>query len=134
MKCIAYQATSVVVVKFHQGLDVAAFSIGGVHEVSRLFESKFHVVTAPSPLPVSLGRQTLLHFGGSHELIDTITCAIRRGSPNRNRGDERWKALTFRCHLVAGAFDEVTHGAGPGHRVSDPGRGDGVHETRLPRI
>ena len=42
--------------------------------------------------------------------------------------------LTFRRHLVARALDEVSHGASSRDRVSHSGRGDGVHEARLPGI
>lgn len=42
--------------------------------------------------------------------------------------------FTFRRHLVARTFDEMSHSAGSGDRVCYPGRGDGVHETRLPGI
>lgn len=44
------------------------------------------------------------------------------------------QAFTFRCHLIAGTFHKVTHGAGSGNRISNSSCGDGVHETRLPRI
>lgn len=59
-----------------QSLDVAAFSIRSVHEVSRLLEAEFHVVAATSPLPVALGRQTLLHFDGAAQFAKLVTCAI----------------------------------------------------------
>lgn len=73
---IAYQTTGVIVVQLDQSLDVAAFSIRSVHEVSRLLEAEFHVVAATSPLPVTLGRQTLLHFDGAAQFGELITCAI----------------------------------------------------------
>lgn len=58
-----------------QSLDVAAFSIRSVHEVSRLLEAEFHVVAATTPFPVTLGRQTLLHFDGAGQFGQLITCA-----------------------------------------------------------
>lgn len=73
---VAYQTTGVIVVQLDQSLDVAAFSIRSVHEVSRLLEAEFHVVAATSPLPVTLGRQTLLHFDGAAQFAKLITCAI----------------------------------------------------------
>jgi len=44
------------------------------------------------------------------------------------------RGFTLRRHLIAGAFHEVTHSAGPGNRISNSSGGDGVHETRLSRI
>lgn len=73
MRSTAYQTTGVVVVKLDQRLDVAAFPIGSVHEVPRLFEPKLHVVSAPSPLPVTFRGQTLLRFSGPHEFIQAVT-------------------------------------------------------------
>lgn len=52
---------------------------------------------------------------------------------NRKEGGSGEQAFTLR-HLIAGAFHEVTHSAGSGNRESNSGGGDGVHETRLPRI
>ena len=73
----AYQTTGVVVVQFHQRLDVTALAIRGVHEVPRLLESELHVVAATAPLPVTLGRQALLHLDSTGQLVQPIACAIR---------------------------------------------------------
>ena len=73
----AYQTTGVVVMQLHQRLDVTALPIRGVHEIPRLFESKLHIVAATAPLPVTLGRQALLHLDGTGQLVQPIACEIR---------------------------------------------------------